>query len=108
MKDKDGLGVTVISHDSESRTLVKDYEGPGSYSRDISYTGASRCQLASLTNVSSHCEQFIKYECKGSALNKNENKFGWWVSRSDVVLGRGYSRQWYACGMNNTCAGYKN
>lgn len=36
MKDKDGVGVTVISHDSESRTLVKDYEGPGSYSRDIS------------------------------------------------------------------------
>ena len=48
MKDKDGVGVTVISHDSESRTLVKDYEGPGSYSRDISYTGASLSQLASL------------------------------------------------------------
>ena len=112
MKDKDGLGVTVISHDSESRTLVKDYEGPGSYSRDISYTGASLSQLASLTNVSSHCEQFIKYECKGSALNKNENKFGWWVSRSSSKMlywgvatpGSGKC----ACGMNNTCAGYKN
>ena len=112
MKDKDGVGVTVISHDSESRTLVKDYEGPGSYSRDISYTGAGLSQLASLTNVSSHCEQFIKYECKGSALNKNEKKLGWWVSRiSSKMLYWGGATPGSgkcACGMNNTCAGYKN
>ena len=112
MKDKDGVGVTVISHDSESRTLVKDYEGPGSYSRDISYTGASLSQLASLTNVSSHCEQFIKYECKGSALNKNEKKVGWWVSRSSSEMlywgGATPGSGKCACGMNNTCAGYKN
>ena len=112
MKDKDGVGVTVISHDSESRTLVKDYEGPGSYSRDISYTGAGLSQLASLTNVSSHCEQFIKYECKGSALNKNEKKLGWWVSRSSSEMlywgGATPGSGKCACGMNNTCAGYKN
>ena len=66
MTDKNGVGVTVISHDSERRTKVRDglsWGGPGSYSRDIHYTGASLSQLASLTRVSSHCEQFIKYEC---------------------------------------------
>ena len=62
MSDKNGVGVTVISHDSESRTHVKGYEWAGSYSRDIHYTGASLSQLASLTRVSSHCEQFISYE----------------------------------------------
>ena len=63
MTDKSGVGVTVIGHDSESRKHVHGYGSQGSYSRDIHYTGASLSQLASLTRVSSHCEQFIKYEC---------------------------------------------
>ena len=53
MIDENGVGVTVLSHDSESRTLVKGYSGPGSYSRDIHYSEASLSQLASLTRVSS-------------------------------------------------------
>ena len=76
MADKNGVGVTVISHDSESRTKVRDglgWGGRGSYSRDIHYTGASLSQLASLTRVSSHCEQFIKYECYDSVLLYNNN-----------------------------------
>ena len=68
MSDKNGVGVTVISHDSESRTLADGCSSSGCYSRDIHYTGASLSQLASLTRVSSHCEQFIKYECYGSVL----------------------------------------
>ena len=54
MSDKNGVGVTVISHDSESRTLVNGCWHKGCYSRDIHYTGASLSQLASLTRVSSH------------------------------------------------------
>ena len=57
MNDKSGVGVTVISDDSESRTHVKGYERPGSYSRDIHYTGANLSQLANLTRVSLQCEQ---------------------------------------------------
>ncbi|KAL9975035.1 hypothetical protein ACROYT_G012151 [Oculina patagonica] len=68
MSDKNGVGVTVVSHDSESRTHVNGYSSPGSYSRDIHYSGASLSQLASLTSVSSHCEQFIKYECYHSYI----------------------------------------
>ena len=48
MSDKNGVGVTVISHDNESRTYVDGYSSPGSYSRDIHYTGASISQVASL------------------------------------------------------------
>ncbi|PFX13712.1 hypothetical protein AWC38_SpisGene22184 [Stylophora pistillata] len=40
MTDKNGVGVTVVSHDSESRTLVKGYSDPGAYSRNITYTEA--------------------------------------------------------------------
>ena len=109
MTAKNGVGVTVVSHDSESRTKVRDglsWAGAGSYSRDIHYTGASLSQLASLTRVSSHCEQFIKYECHDSRLLRNG--MGWWVSRDSSKM-----RYWggaspgsgkCACGMTNSCA----
>ena len=58
MSNKNGVGVTVVGHDSESRTLVDGRESPGTYSRSIHYSGASLSQLASVTDVSSHCEQF--------------------------------------------------
>ena len=35
MTDKNGVGVTVMSHDSENRTLVKGCEDAGCYSRNI-------------------------------------------------------------------------
>ena len=107
MSDKNGVGVTVISHDSESRTLVDGYDGRGEYSRSIHYSGASLSQLASLTNVSLHCEQFIKYECYGSGLWLT-NPMSWWVSRDSSQM-----RYWggalpgsekCACGKTNSCA----
>ena len=66
MSDKGGVGVTVISHDSERRTHVGNIPGcgiPGCYSKDVRYTGVSTAQLAALTRVSQSCEQFIKFEC---------------------------------------------
>ena len=106
MNDKAGVGVTVISHDSETRTLVDGYEEKGSYSRDVTYTGASLAQLASLTRVSSHCEQFIKYECCDSMLLQGSN--GWLVSRDGTKMtywgGASPGSNKCACGMTNTCA----
>ena len=105
MSDKNGIGVTVISHDSESRTLVDGYDGNGEYSRNIHYSGASLSQLASLTDVSLHCEQFIKYECYGSMLLHG---IGWWVSRDSSKMlywgGSSPGSRKCACGMTNSCA----
>ena len=56
MRDKNAVGVTVVGHESENRTLVDGYEGAGDYSRSIHYSGASLSQLASLSDVSLHCE----------------------------------------------------
>ena len=106
MSDKNGAGVTVISHDSESRTHVQGCEERGCYSRDIHYTGASLSQMASLTRVSLQCEQFIKYECDGSLLFRN-NIFGWWVSRDSAKMtywGGASDSGKCACGMTNSCA----
>ena len=107
MTDKNGVGVTVISHDSESRTSATGYEAEGGYSRDIRYTGVSLSQLASLTRVSSHCEQFIKYECHGSLLLYNNDPRGWWVSRDSTKMrywGGASGNGKCACGMTNSCA----
>ena len=107
MTDKSGVGVTVISHDSESRTHVNGCEDPGCYLRDIHYTGASLSQLASLTRVSSHCEQFIKYECYNSAIFRYGGT-AWWVSRDSTKManwgGASPGSSKCECGMTNSCA----
>ena len=105
--DKSGVGVTVISHDSESRTHVDGCNPSGCYSRDIHYTGASLSQLASLTRVSSQCEQFIKYECYGSRTFQHQG-YAWWVSRDSAKMtywgGASPGSGTCACGMTNSCA----
>ena len=105
MTDRDGIGVTVVSHDSENRTHVKGFEAPGSYSRDIQYIGASLSQLRGLTEASKSCEQFIKFECFSALLSHNDN--GYWLSRDDEKMtywgGATYGNR-CACGMNNSCA----
>jgi len=106
MRDKNGVGVTVTGHDSESRTLVDGYERRGAYSRSIHYSGASLSQLAKLTDVSTHCEQFIKYECYGSLLLGSS--YGWWVSRDSSKMtywgGASPGSNKCACGVTNSCA----
>ena len=112
MSDKGGVGVTVISHDSESRTHV----GPsisgcnygGCYSKDVRYTGVSTAQLAALTRVSQNCEQFIKFECNNDILFI-ENGYAWWVSRNGTRMNywggaTGHDKM-CACGVTNSCTG---
>ena len=103
MTDKNGVGVTVISHDSESRTFVRDYNRL----RDIHYTGASLFQLASLARISSQCEQFIKYECHHSYLHLSSQS-SWWLSRDSKKMsywgGASPGSGKCACGMTNSCA----
>ena len=109
MTDESGVDVTVISHDSESRTHVNGYGSAGSYSRDIHYTGASLSQLASLTRVSSRCEQFIKYECYHSVIFRYGG-YAWWVSRDSAKItywGGASINGKCACGMTNSCADYR-
>ena len=102
MSDKGGVGVTVISHDSESRTHVANIPGcssPGCYSKDVTYTGVNVAQLAALTRVSQNCEQFIKFECNDDVAFVPE-LVALWVSRD----GRKMNYWGGADGSANTCA----
>ena len=111
MSDKGGVGVTVISHDSESRTHVANIPGcgltPGCYRKDVSYTGVSTAQLAALTRVSQNCEQLIKFECNNEVAFVPESH-AWWVSRDGRKMnywgGAGGSANMCACGVTNSCS----
>ena len=106
MTDKGGVGVTVVSHDSESRIHVIGFEGRGSYRRDIHYIGVSLSQIESLTQVSTNCQQFIKYECKVAVMRlERSDKYAWWESRDGVAMTYwGRATNGCACGMTNSCA----
>ena len=108
MTSKNGVGVTVIGHDSESRTLVKGYEAPGSYKRTIKYD-ISMQQIVAIMRQLKNCEQFIKYECYDSVLLYTTPPHGWWVSRQGSKMnywgGAAVNSGKCACGMTNSCAG---
>ena len=115
MSDKGGVGVTVISHDSESRTHVANisgcnYNNPGCYSKDVTYTGVNVAQLAALTRVSQNCEQFIKFECNNDVAFI-ENGYAWVVSgdgtRMNYWGGATGHTNMCACGVANSCRGGK-
>ena len=107
MTSKNGVGVTVIGHDSGSRTLVNGSEAPGSYKRKIKYD-ISMEQILAIVKQSKNCEQFIKYECYGSGLWFSK-PYGWWVSRQGTKMkywgGAAVNSGKCACGITNSCAG---
>ncbi|KAL9952579.1 hypothetical protein ACROYT_G039849 [Oculina patagonica] len=111
MSDKGGFGVTVVSHDSESRTYAGNIPGCGGrgcYSKDVRYNGVSTAQLAALTRVSHNCEQFIKFECNNEILFI-EKGYAWWVSRDGTRMNywggaTGHDKM-CACGVTNSCTG---
>ena len=106
MTSKNGVGVTEVGHDSESRTFVNGYESRGSYKRKINYD-IPMTQIVAIMKQSKNCEQFIKYECYNSGLLHDGD--GWWVSRQGSRMnywgGAAVNSGKCACGMTNSCAG---
>ena len=108
MTDKDGVGVSLVSHNSEQRTAVKGFVAPGSYVKNVTYGGVTMVQIIHLIQASAYCEQFIKYECHHSVLQWEGLRYGWWVSRDKEKMsywgGASPESDMCACGMNDSCA----
>ncbi|CAB4009590.1 Hypothetical predicted protein [Paramuricea clavata] len=108
MSSKNGVGVTEIGQDSESRTRVNGYEAPGSYNRTIKYDLPME-QIVAIIQQSQWCEQFIKYECYHSKMWIYSQPYSWWVSRKGAKMnywgGAAVGSEKCACGMTNSCAG---
>ncbi|XP_022783137.1 contactin-associated protein-like 2 [Stylophora pistillata] len=109
MTDKEGVGVTVVGHDSENRTQVKGFDKPGEYYLDVHYISASISQLKVLTEASDNCQQFIKYECFQARLVGSG--FSWWVSRDGEKMtywgGANIATGGCACGVTRSCPSSK-
>ena len=108
MKNKNGIGVTVISHDKENRESVTDCDSPGCLEKNVTYTSVTIAQLAILTRAASHCEQFVMFECKNE-IQFIAEKAAWWLSRDRKPMyywggAIPYSKK-CACGMTDTCVG---
>ena len=108
MTSKNGVGVTVIGHDSEAAMRVDGYETTGSYSRKIKYDLSIK-RITAIISHSMKCEQFIKYQCFNSGLWFSTSPYAWWVSRQGTQMkywgGAAVNSGKCACGMTNSCAG---
>ncbi|KAM8966991.1 uncharacterized protein RCH25_025662 [Pelodytes ibericus] len=106
MDSDNTTGITVISHDSETRERVSPCEDPGCYSRIITYKSASMDQLRALTTVSEFCAQFVRLECRN--IRFLNGPWGWWVSRDGHQIhswgGASTNSGRCACGENGECA----
>lgn len=61
----------MVHHDSAHTISIRGPDAPGSYIRNVSYNGTNEAALIALIDLSTNCEQFIKWECKGAM-------FGFW------------------------------
>ncbi|XP_078703537.1 uncharacterized protein LOC144928731 [Branchiostoma floridae x Branchiostoma belcheri] len=79
--DREGQTVvTLLGHNSETRTYVHEFENPGSYSKDVVYWNSME-QVRALVDRSSHCKQYIKYECYKSVIWESTSRpYAWWVT----------------------------
>ena len=111
MTGKNGVGVTVIGHNSESETVVKGYETPGSYKRQVRYN-LTMNEILAVINESKSCEQFISYKCFQSTIwNANGDQLAWWVSRQGSKMnywgGADIDSGKCACGTRQSCGSNK-
>ena len=108
MTAQNGVGVTVIGHDSEARTEVDGYEDPQSYRRKIKYDITVK-QIVAIINRSKKCKQFIRYEClnAGYAFRSGTEPWSCWISRQGWVMrnwgGAATNSKQCACGVTGSC-----
>eukprot|EP00794_Sanderia_malayensis_P014384 gene14384-15883_t len=102
-----GVGVTLVSHDSERKTKVSGIETPGGYRKIVTYS-IPNTQIEALKRHSKHCDQFIKYDCYDSVIHLHTiNPFAWWVSFDGQKMlnwgGVRHPNKGCACSLDKSC-----
>lgn len=110
---------TILHHTSEGSQMVRGYQEPGSYIRDLKYD-ASFDQIVTMVNRSYICKQSLRYECynarllnspysgaPGVGLSSDFKPFSWWVSRNNQQMdywgGSLAGSRKCACGLYGSC-----
>ena len=81
---------------------VDGFEELESFSRTIKYSN-SLSEIAAVTAVSTHCKQYLKYECSKSRLFL-DGPWAWWVSRDGQKM---YYWEGADPANNQSCACYR-
>ena len=106
MTSMNNRGITVISHDSEARTLVQGFENPGTYRKRITYNIPMQI-IKAIIAESNTCQQFIKYECMDSVMFSSNTPYAWWVSSSGQKMtnwgGVDHTKTGCSCSLRNAC-----
>jgi len=76
-------GSTRVDHNLQEQEIGACRER-GCFVRAVDYKIAMK-QIASLTVLSTHCEQYIRYDCHNAPLNFNNESNGWWMDRNDMT-----------------------
>uniref|UniRef100_A0A646QGQ6 Neurexin4 n=1 Tax=Hemiscolopendra marginata TaxID=943146 RepID=A0A646QGQ6_9MYRI len=83
---------TYLGHKNERTITVNGFEKPGSFVQDITYN-AEMDQIIELVNRSSHCRQFLSYQCYRARLFNSPvpdrvkfEPLSWWVSRTNQKM----------------------
>ncbi|XP_067679122.1 A disintegrin and metalloproteinase with thrombospondin motifs adt-1-like isoform X3 [Haliotis asinina] len=110
MTSENGVGVTVIGHDSEEEEEVVGYEGAGEYVLSLNYN-VSLDHAIAIIDSSENCRQFVQWKCK-AALIHNPNANGiittGWRNRTggiaDYFGDATPGSDMCTCGMTQSCA----
>ncbi|KAL5017646.1 hypothetical protein ScPMuIL_007235 [Solemya velum] len=110
MQSEGGIGVTVIAHSVKGPTKVDGFEGAGGYRHELSYSLPLN-QAIIIVDMSSYCEQYIKWECKKATIHNPFNTEQWttyWENRHGrnpkYFTGAKPGDTKCACGITETCS----
>ena len=76
-------GSTRVDHSLQEQEISPCKER-GCFVRPVKYKMSMK-QIISLISLSSHCEQYIRYDCLNATMNSLNDSNAWWMDRSDVL-----------------------
>ncbi|KAL4228481.1 hypothetical protein ACF0H5_011528 [Mactra antiquata] len=106
LKTLDEGGITVIGHDQESNSTVTYDEVV-----NVTYHGVGYPGVIALVQISLHCFQPFKYECKKTKLLSGSGYFYWegMMDAPQTYIGSGrWNEDECNCGKDGYCGGSEN
>ena len=77
-------GTTRINHELKGEQQVSPCRERGCFVRAVNYAIPMK-QLEAIILMSSHCEQYIRYDCKMAPLNSDNESNAWWMDRHEKL-----------------------
>ena len=105
-------GSTIINHNIIGETRIPKCTGEDCFQLDINYQSTIH-QISNLIDISSHCQQHIKFNCYSAPLFDDGINFGSWLNNKGekeiYFHGSNSGNHICQCGTTNTCkvTGYK-